>query len=219
MIRSALLLITAALSVPTVTAEETPYTLTDADIQFLSGFTLDELPALPDAPGNRLADDEQAAKLGHRLFFDTGLSANGEVACSTCHEPERYFTDGLAQSQALGTTRRSAPSIPSALHGPWQFWDGRADSLWAQALSPLEDLNEHGLDRTQAARYFVTEYQADYEQVFGATDEANRVRSLTMAASPAQPGVPAQAWSELDENRPGVGEPCIRATRQSHHGL
>ncbi|GGX57064.1 cytochrome-c peroxidase [Saccharospirillum salsuginis] len=199
MIRPAVLFLLLAFTLPTTQAEQNPYTFTEADIQFLSMFTLDNLPDLPDAPSNRLADNDQAARLGHQLFFDTGLSANGEVACSTCHQPERYFTDGLPQSQALGTTRRNAPSIPSALHGPWQFWDGRTDSLWAQALSPLEDLNEHGMDRTSAARYFVTEYRDEYEALFGASDEAERVRALTESASPKQPGEPAQAWSDLDE--------------------
>jgi cytochrome c peroxidase len=45
-------------------------------------------PALPADPTNRVADDEAAATLGQRLFFDTGLSSNGEVACATCHDPE-----------------------------------------------------------------------------------------------------------------------------------
>jgi len=199
MIRPVVMAITLAVTLPTTNAEENLYTFTQADIQFLSMFSLEQLPALPDAPDNRLADNEQAARLGRNLFFDTGLSANGEVACSTCHQPERYFTDGLPQSQALGTTRRNAPSIPTSLHGPWQFWDGRADSLWAQALSPLEDLNEHGIDRTSAARYFVIEYREAYEGLFGDNADAERVRALTVSASPEQPGEPQQAWSDLSD--------------------
>jgi cytochrome c peroxidase len=43
------------------------------------------------------ADNPQSAEkvgLGQRLFFDGRLSANGTVACSTCHDPAHAFTDG-----------------------------------------------------------------------------------------------------------------------------
>ena len=36
--------------------------------------------------------------LGERLFFERRLSADGTVACSTCHDPARAFTDGLPAS-------------------------------------------------------------------------------------------------------------------------
>src|SRR5207253_8739224 len=32
--------------------------------------------------------------LGQKLFFDGRLSADGAVACATCHDPARAFTDG-----------------------------------------------------------------------------------------------------------------------------
>jgi cytochrome c peroxidase len=38
---------------------------------------------------NQYADDARAAALGHKLFFDTRFRANGTVACSTCHLPDR----------------------------------------------------------------------------------------------------------------------------------
>ena len=80
------------------------------------------------------------------LFFDARLSASGKIACSTCHRPELYFTDGRARAQGLGATRRSAPSIVGAAYSPWQFWDGRKDSLWSQALEPIEHLDEQGVE-------------------------------------------------------------------------
>ncbi len=199
MIRPKTLLITLALTLPITQTKANPYSFTEADVRFLTGFSLSNLPELPPAPGNRFADNENVARLGQQLFFDPGLSGNGEVACSTCHQPDRYFTDGLPRSQALGTTRRNAPSIPGALHGPWQFWDGRADSLWAQALSPLEDLNEHGIDRTRAAHYLVTQYGDAYRTLFGNTAEAERVAQLGVIASPVQPGEPSDNWQALSE--------------------
>src|SRR5689334_11844333 len=36
--------------------------------------------------------------LGEKLFFDGRLSADGTVACSTCHDPALAFTDGRTVS-------------------------------------------------------------------------------------------------------------------------
>ena len=58
-------------------------------------------------------------------------------------------------------------SVAGAAHSTWQFWDGRKDSLWAQALGPLESAVEHGGDRTQYAHLVAAHYAAEYEAVFG----------------------------------------------------
>jgi cytochrome c peroxidase len=34
--------------------------------------------------------------LGRSFFFDKRLSGDGSVACSSCHDPERAFSDGRA---------------------------------------------------------------------------------------------------------------------------
>jgi len=154
----------AILSLVNVHAQLTQFS--QQDITILKGFTLSALPPLPVSSSNRWADDDAAAALGKRLFFDPALSANGKVSCASCHQPERYFTDGLSQSVALGLTKRSSPSIPNALYGPWQFWDGRADSLWAQALMPLEDEKEHGISRVAVAKEISENYRQAYISVF-----------------------------------------------------
>src|SRR5215831_16395459 len=68
------------------------------------------LPPLPADPTNALADNLQAAHLGHRLFFDPRLSPRG-VACATCHQPERGFTDGLAVANTLAPLQRNTMTI------------------------------------------------------------------------------------------------------------
>ena len=148
-------------------AADTNYGFTRADIQFLSRFSLDALPPPPAAPDNAVADDPRAAALGHRLFFDTRLSANGRVSCANCHQPQKYFTDGLSRSRALGETRRNAPTILGASYSPWLFWDGRKDSLWSQALGPLLDPAEHGLDPLGVAQVVRRHYGREYRQLFG----------------------------------------------------
>jgi len=143
---------------------------TDAELATIRSLWIGSLPPLPPDPGNAVADDEAAARFGQRLFFDPRFSANGGIACATCHQPLRRFTDGLAKGQALGSSRRNTRSIVGAAYSPWQYWDGRRDSLWAQALTPLEDPNEHGSrrDLVIAAIAAATAYRKSYESLFGA---------------------------------------------------
>ena len=132
---------------------------------------LDGLQPLPPDPTNRYADDPAAAALGARLFFDTRLSSNGQVACSTCHVPRRQFQDGTPLARGVGVTDRRTMPIAGVAYSPFLFWDGRKDSLWAQALGPLESPVEHGGNRAQYAQVIATHYRAEYEGVFGPLPE------------------------------------------------
>jgi len=143
---------------------------TEAEIDVLKSLWLESLPGLPPDPSNSVADNPIAAEFGRQLFFDTRLSANGGISCATCHQAERRFTDGLQKAQAIGTTARHTPSIVGTAYSPWQFWDGRRDSQWAQALAPLEDPNEHATDRATVVGLVaeVAEYRVVYESLFSA---------------------------------------------------
>lgn len=138
----------------------------------LQSLALASLPPLPADPSNRYADLPAAQRFGARLFFDTLLSANGRVACATCHQPALDFQDGRALSKGVGTTGRRAMPIAGTAYSPWQFWDGRADSQWAQALGPLESAVEHGGTRAQYADAIRTRYATEYRAVFGADPAA-----------------------------------------------
>ncbi len=140
---------------------------TRAQLAQLRAMAITELDPLPPDPTNRVADDPRAAELGRRLFFDTRLSANGRVACSTCHQPERAFQDGIALAVGVGTTARRTMPLAGMARAPFLFWDGRKDSLWAQALGPLESPVEHGGTRPQYARVIADHYRDDYEALFG----------------------------------------------------
>ncbi len=141
-------------------------------------FTADELARIyrrsplgepPPAPTNRVADSASAAALGQFLFFDTRLSANGEVACATCHQPARGFSDGRAVAKGLAPGRRNTPTLLNAALNHWFFWDGRADSPWSQALQPLEGPREEGGDRLHIAHVVAADAAlgAAYQRVFG----------------------------------------------------
>jgi len=138
--------------------------------------SLAELEPLPRDPTNRVADDPRAADLGRRLFFDTRLSANGRVACATCHQPDRGFQDGTPLATGVGTTARRTMPIAGMARSPFLFWDGRKDSLWAQALGPLESPVEHGGTRAQYAHVVDRHYAREYEQIFGALPDLSRAQ-------------------------------------------
>src|SRR5438128_9151292 len=73
--------------------------------------------------------------LGQKLFFDGRLSADGTVACSTCHDPARAFADGRPTSVGIKGRigQRTAPTSLTALANKTQFWDGRVKTLEEQA--------------------------------------------------------------------------------------
>lgn len=141
--------------------------------------TFSPVPEPPPNPTNRYADDPAAAHLGRWLFFDTRFSKNGEVSCATCHDPAHDWTDRLAVSEGLGPVSRNAPTLWNVAHSRWQFWDGRADSLWAQWVHPLEDPQEMGFSRLEAAHlvHADEDLRAAYRAVFGELpDLADRSR-------------------------------------------
>jgi cytochrome c peroxidase len=155
---------------------------TEAEIEVLRSLWLESLPDLPEDRSNAVADNPVAAELGRKLFFDVRLSANGAISCATCHQEERGFTDGLQKAQAIGTTDRHTPSIVGTAYSPWQFWDGRRDSQWAQALAPLEDPNEHAIDRAQVVTLVAedAEYRTSYESLFGVLPDLPISNSLAL---------------------------------------
>lgn len=122
-------------------------------------------PPPPD-PTNAVADDPGAAALGRRLFDDAALTPSGAVSCATCHARAKGFADGRARGFGLSEGDRHTPSATLAAHAPFQFWDGRADTLWQQALGPLENPTEMGSSRLFVARRVGEAYAAEYAAVF-----------------------------------------------------
>jgi cytochrome c peroxidase len=110
--------------------------------------------------------------LGQKLFFDGRLSADGTVACSTCHDPARAFADGRPTSIGIQgrVGQRNSPTILNALYNKTQFWDGRAQTLEEQAAMPIVNPVEMGqpsLEAAVARIAAVDEYQQAFRRVFG----------------------------------------------------
>jgi cytochrome c peroxidase len=94
--------------------------------------------------GNELTPDRIA--LGRKLYFDTRLSKDGTLACATCHDVSRGFSDHRSVSEGIGDHlgKRSAPTTMNAALLQSQFWDGRSPSLDEQAKLPILNPIEMG---------------------------------------------------------------------------
>jgi cytochrome c peroxidase len=83
---------------------------------------------------------------GKQLFFDKSLSASNTRSCATCHQPDKYFTDGLTKNGSLlgGPLPRHTPGLTYAGFQHAQFWDGRAKTLEEQIITVLKSKEEMG---------------------------------------------------------------------------
>lgn len=171
----------------------------EAEIATLRSLWLGSMPPVPPDPSNAVGDDPRAADLGQHFFFDTRFSANGEVACATCHQPEDLFTDGLPLAQAIGTTQRHTPSVIGTAYSPWFFWDGRRDSQWSQALSPLESPVEHGGTRLQYVHLLAGDpaYQEAYEAIFGSLPDVSDQDRFPAKGGPVNDPQLKAAWDTM----------------------
>ena len=109
--------------------------------------------------------------LGEKLFFDGRLSANGTVACASCHDPRLAFTDGRPVAVGIlnRVGQRNSPTVLNALYNQTQFWDGRAATLEQQAGLPIVNPVEMGqpnLDSAIARIAAIAEYRATFIRVF-----------------------------------------------------
>ena len=91
--------------------------------------------------------------LGRKLFHDRRLSRSGSVACASCHDPERAFSDSrpLAVGVFGRVGRRHAPALINRGYGRSFFWDGRIATLEEQVLKPIQDPNEMDLTLDEAS--------------------------------------------------------------------
>lgn len=131
----------------------------------------------------------EKVELGRLLYFDKRLSANGTVACASCHDPAKAFTDShplaVGIDEKVGT--RHAPTVINSAYNGLQFWDGRAATLEEQAEGPIANPNEMALlhNPTEAHKVCVERlrkipgYRALFKKVFGTEDFT--LEQVTMA--------------------------------------
>jgi cytochrome c peroxidase len=140
------------------------------------------LNALPAAPADNPMTQAKI-RLGQRLFSDPILSADGKIACATCHQPDHGFASPLRVATGISGRqgRRNVPSLFNRGYGRYFFWDGRATTLEEQAVGPLTSTLEMGgtvdaiLKRLQAR----DDYRRSFQEAFsGAITKDTLVRAL-----------------------------------------
>lgn len=123
-------------------------------------------------PGNELTADRIA--LGRKLYFDVRLSKDGTVACATCHDASRGFTDQRNVSEGIGDHlgRRSSPTTMNAALFQSMFWDGRVVTLEEQAKLPILNPIEMGHPDAASAMAGIAAdpaYPALFQKAYGRT--------------------------------------------------
>jgi cytochrome c peroxidase len=126
-------------------------------------------PAPRRDPGNRVSGRPMAIELGRQLFRDPRMSPVGYIACVTCHQPDRAFTDIKARAHGLADLPRNTPALSNLGLQRWYGWGGASDSLWMASIKPILDAREFDGNIALVTRLFVREPElaACYRRVFG----------------------------------------------------
>ncbi len=125
-------------------------------------------------------------ELGQYLFFEKRLSIDNSVSCSTCHNPNEYYTVNTPSGRGINNfpTDRNPPVIFNRPYKAIQFWDGRAPNLEAQALMPLMNPFEMGstdLDSLAAKMNKIPFYKNAFQEVYNSSVTADLIaRSIAI---------------------------------------
>ncbi len=171
-------------------------------MRLIASLQLDSLGNPPASTSNRVADDSYAAQFGRSIFFDTRLSGGGDLSCASCHQPNRAFTDGIPKAQGVRKNNRNTLGLLGVAYHTWFYWDGRKDSLWAQALVPFEAPDEMGGTRLQVLRVIANDddYRQQYQQLFGSLPPVVFATTVATIASPWGGSEAKSAWYRIDPN-------------------
>lgn len=132
---------------------------------------------LPDSvpQPSRYSYSPALAELGRAIFFDSRISDTGSIACASCHDPSRGFSDGRSVSAGvLGrSTKRNTISLLNVAFRPVLRWDSYASSLENFVKYPMsgnDEMDSHNLDDVVNRIDQSSDYRAQFAAVFG-TDQ------------------------------------------------
>jgi cytochrome c peroxidase len=150
---------------------ETPYKY--ANIELPEHFKTRAVRDLDNTPRENPITDT-GATLGRVLFYDTRLSANGTVACASCHLQKNAFSDPSGKFskgyEGKHTDRNAMPLVEARFYERGHFfWDERARTLEEQVLMPIQNKVEMGNDLTKLfdALAKAEEYPDLFRNAFG----------------------------------------------------
>lgn len=156
-------------------------------------------------------------ELGRLLFFDKRLSGDHQMSCSTCHQPDKGYTDALPkgtgnQGKALA---RNTPSVINVDARAPFFWDGRAATAEEQALMPVANPGEMNMapEKLPEVLAGLPEYVARFKHAFGDSEiSPTRIgaalaafeRTLVSADSPFDRAMSGDPTAMSEEARMGM---------------
>ncbi len=164
-----------SVSATTGAAPTTPAVTRVAPLDLPAKFTPYRFKVSRTFPPPKLPNDnpliEERVALGAALFKETALSRDGSISCASCHRPDTAFSDNRATSPGMDarTGRRNAMPLTNLAWKSAFFWDGRAPSLRAQVLMPIQDHAEmdESLDRVAAKLAVRDDYRTEFRAAFG----------------------------------------------------
>lgn len=161
----------------------TQYQPQDMNNEEFQRFAAYNFRAIPDEVPGADNDTPQRVALGEALYHDTNLSKNRNISCASCHPVKNGGAgmDGLPTSPGTAGEfgSRNTPTVLNSAFHRVLFWDGRANSLEEQAIEPLLNPIEMGLQSEEQLLARVRE-NARYPALFAAAFQG-QAEPLTVA--------------------------------------
>jgi cytochrome c peroxidase len=208
---------------------------------------LSPLPDPPPDPSNSLIGNEAAIQLGWKLYFDCGLSGNATwvdmlgrttssaraapgkptgLSCASCHNPAHAGTDTSSSpgnvSVGAGWYDVNGQQTVNAAYYKLIYWNGRADSLWAQAAGVIESPVSMNSSRLAVMWRIYDQYKPDYDSLFPSMPlpvGPGDVRTCAATSPPCDPCVAVQndaGQTSCQPPFPAAGRPGAIAGCQAH---
>ena len=144
--------------------------------------------------------NEEIAALGMALYHDTRLSGDGTLSCASCHNIAEGGDDGLPTSVGINGQLGpiNSPTVLNSRYNIAQFWDGRAESLEAQALGPVANPIEMGdnwdavVAELKEDEGYVAQFAGHYEDGITAENVAHAI--ATYERTLITPNSPFDMW-------------------------
>ena len=138
-------------------------------------------------PGLTSQPDPGQVELGKLLFFDVRFSGDGSTSCSSCHQPDKGWSDGLPMSIGYPGSLyfRNTPTVINAVHGRYMFWDGRLPAsdlptLVRDHISEAHFMQADGRLIIERARQ-IPVYEEGFKKVFGGEPTYGRILNAITA--------------------------------------
>lgn len=192
-------------SVLTVSLQAEQWSSTEQ--QLIKQFSFKTISQQSRDPSNAVVNNLEAITLGERLFNDVRLSNNKKIACASCHIKALAFSDNRKVAKGMRLGSRNTPSLLNTAEQNWFFWDGRKDSLWAQALSSIENPAEHDFTRMEIFHFISADqhYREKYLRVFSRQKQSlptlEELKKYPEKAGPESTIDHLIAWKQLSKEQ------------------